>query len=203
MSERTRLLGAGDMPAPFARLHADAYSLLTNWQAPTSELEQTRQRMLTVLDADLTAMWREHSRVHFTASLVVLSPDADTVALTLHGKAKRWFQFGGHFEATDADVAAAALREGTEESGLGDLVLIPRLIQVDAHELTSAFGHCAEHLDLRFAARATSTQLTRSDESDEVAWWPLDALPEDTEDSLRQAISLAQDAIVRFGECGS
>lgn len=202
MSEQPIAKGAGEMPVPFAALHADARRTLAAWRAPTSGLEETRQRMIAVLEADPTAMWRSHSHVHFTASLVVLSPDLDAVALTLHGKAKRWFQFGGHFESSDASLALAALREGTEESGLGDLVLLPQLIQVDAHELSSAFGHCREHLDLRFAARATSTQLTRSDESDEVAWWPLDALPDDTEASLREAISLAQVALATAGACG-
>ena len=183
------------MPAPFALLHAEATALLTSWTAPTPDLARTQERMLDVLAADPTAMWRGHSRVHFTASLIVLSPDANHVALTLHGKAKRWFQFGGHFEESDASVPAAALREGTEESGLSHLELLPDLIQVDAHELASAFGHCREHLDLRFAARAVSTDLTRSAESDDVAWWPITALPDEPEESLVTGIELARAAL--------
>ena len=187
------------MPESMRRLHRQARQELQAYQPRTPYLLTLRERMLDVLDTDPTAMWRAHSRVHFTASLVVLSPALDAVALTLHRKAKRWFQFGGHFEDGDASIAQAALREGTEESGLSDLVIAPHLIQVDAHELPSAFGHCTEHLDLRYAARAQSQALIRSDESDQVAWWPLNALPADTEPSLREAIALARDALAGNG----
>lgn len=182
------------MPAAFALLHADARASLASWTAPTSGLERTRERMLRVLDDDATAMWREHSPVHFTASLLVLSPALDEVALTLHGKAKRWFQFGGHLEAGDASVADAARREGLEESGLASIAMLPGLVQVDAHELGSAFGHCREHLDLRYAAVAETHELTRSDESDAVKWWRIDGLPDDVEPGLREAILLACNA---------
>lgn len=180
------------MPASLAALHADAAAELERWHAPTPSLADVAQRMRQVLADDPTAMWRGHSRVHFTASTIVLTPDLTQVALTLHGKAKRWFQFGGHFEAGDASVSEAALREAREESGLEELDLIVELLTIDAHELGSAFGHCAEHLDLRFVAVAPSPeQLVRSDESDDVAWWRIDALPEDAETSLIDAISMA------------
>ncbi len=43
---------------------------------------------------------------------------ARTRLLTLHPRFGRWLQLGGHCEDTDADIAAAALREATEESGI-------------------------------------------------------------------------------------
>lgn len=179
------------MPAAFAALHADARAQLSRWSPPTPRLGATRRRMLDVLAADETAMWRRHSRAHFTASLVVLSPALDEVALTLHAKAKRWFQFGGHFEEHDLGVADAAAREGREESGLADLAVLPGLVQVDTHELPAVFTWCREHLDLRFAAVAPASALRISDESEDVRWWPVSRLPEGTDPSLRQAVALA------------
>lgn len=179
------------MPPAFAALHADATRLIGSWSAPDPHLAQLRERFLQVLHADPTAVWRSGPPVHLTASLVVLSPGLDAVALTLHGKAKRWFQFGGHVEAGDASMADAALREGREESGLDGLRLLPGLLQLDAHTLPSAFGRCREHLDVRFAAVAETAVLTCSNESDEVRWWPLDALPPDLEPALRDAVDLA------------
>ena len=67
------------------------------------------------------------------------------------------------------------------------------LVQVDAHALPPAFDWCREHLDLRYAAIARSGDLVMSDESDDVRWWPVDALPEGTEESLVEAIHLARE----------
>lgn len=153
--------------------------------------------MLRVLDNDPMCMWRHGARVHFTGSLVVLSPELDSVALTLHRKAKRWFQFGGHFEEIDTNVLAAAAREGYEESGLVDLDVVEGLIQVDAHDLPPVFGWCTEHLDLRHAAVARSRELITSHESDDVRWWAVDALPPDTDPSLAEAIRLAREHVAR------
>lgn len=203
-------LPASSMPPAFARLHDDALAQLRGWTAPDAATSRAQERMLTALADDPTAMWRFHNRGHFTASLVVLDPSATHVALTLHAKAKRWFQFGGHLEADDASVAQAALREGLEESGLSGLRLLPGLTQVDIHALPAAFQWCSEHLDLRFTAIADRVgsadadttggdgdtgrlaQLGVSDESDDVRWFALDALPDETEASLRQAIELSR-----------
>ncbi len=63
--------------------------------------------------------------------------------------------------------------------GLADLVLHPQLVHLDRHRLLAAgFGRCAEHLDLRYAAVADDAQAYAvSEESLDVAWWPVDALP--------------------------
>ena len=179
------------MPEGFVLLRDDARAALTAWQAPTDALEATRARMLDVLEAEPQCMWRHGVRTHFTASLVVLDASLEHVALTLHGKAKRWFQFGGHLECGDAPLEAAALREGLEESGLADLRLLPGLLAVDIHALDGAFGWCTEHLDVRYVAVAGGESLTVSDESDDVRWFDVDALPEDAEPALREAIALA------------
>lgn len=205
-------LPASSMPEAFSRLHDDAVAQLQTWTAPDAASARAADRVLSALADDPTAAWRFHSRAHLTASLVVLDPSATYVALTLHAKAKRWFQFGGHLEADDVNVAQAALREGVEESGLRGLRLLPGLTQVDVHELPSAFRWCSEHLDLRFTAVADRVEpsgvegaldgdgalahLDVSDESDDVRWFALDHLPDDTEASLRQAIELSRTKVL-------
>jgi hypothetical protein len=76
-------------------------------------------------------------------------------------------------------VHAAATREAREESGIADLVLHPELLHLDRHALlASGFGRCAEHLDLRYAGIAADEgSYAVSEESLDVAWWPVDALP--------------------------
>lgn len=120
---------------------------------------------------------------HLTASCLVVDAARDHVLLTLHGKAQQWFQFGGHCEDEDATLAGAALREATEESGVTGLVLlgddhaVPA--QLDAHDV----GFChpegtVAHLDVRYVAVAPEGAAhATSEESLDVRWWPVEALP--------------------------
>ena len=111
----------------------------------------------------------------------MLSATGDEVLLNLHGKARRWFAFGGHVEPGDATLAGAALREAHEESGVAGLDLHPEPVHLDEHVV----GFCdprgdVHHLDVRFAARAPAgVRPEVSDESLDVRWWPVDALPDE------------------------
>ena len=72
-----------------------------------------------------------------------------------------------------------ALREAREESGVAGLRLLPDPVDLDRHALGGAFGRCREHLDVAYAAVAPAGAVPRtSDESDDVAWWPVAALPD-------------------------
>lgn len=183
---------AGVVPAAFADTRADIVRVLRSWSAPTPRLDGVRHDMLEQAAAHPGCAWREGGPAHFTASIVILDAALTRVALTLHGKAKRWFQFGGHLEETDTSIRGAAIREGREESGLGAFRTLDDLVHVDIHNLPGSFGRCRTHLDLRFAAVCgPDAKLATSAESDDVRWWPLDALPADTESTMREAIDLA------------
>lgn len=127
-----------------------------------------------------SALHREGPAAHLTASALVLTASADRALLLLHRKAGAWLQPGGHLEADDRSLAAAALREASEETGLGP-VLRPAgdLVDLHHHGLGAAFGRCREHLDVAFVLVAPDgAEPEVSDESEHVAWFPLDALPE-------------------------
>lgn len=135
------------------------------------------------------ALWRDGPPEHFTASAVVFSADGSQVLLVLHKKARLWLQPGGHFEDGDRSVAGAALREATEESGIDGLTPVPGALFLHRHDLAAAFGRCTAHWDLRVAAVAPQdARVTVSDESDDVRWWPVDALPEPTDPDLADCI---------------
>jgi len=173
-------------------LHADALAVLTGWTPPSAPQAALRDRYLEHLRAHPDGMTKPCFPAHVTASCLVLSPDRSHVLLTLHAKARHWFQFGGHCEQADPTLAAAALREAGEESGLHALTLLPGPVHLDAHRVN--FCHPdgpVDHLDVRYAAVAPYDEPVVSDESLDVRWWPVDALPTD-EPSMLELVALAR-----------
>ena len=184
------------LPTAYRLLHENATRQLSAWRAPDPVQEQLRTGYLAHLDAHPDAMWKRGPSSHFTASCLVLDPSGSRALLTLHKKARAWFQFGGHFEPDDADAHAAAQREAREESGITTLVAHPEMIQLDRHQLVGSFGQCREHLDLRFVAIADDDATHAiSEESLDVRWWPTDALPRETRHELEPLVAIARSAL--------
>ena len=180
------------LPAAYRLLHESATRQLSSWKAPDRAQERIRTGYLAYLAAHPDAMWKRGPSAHFTASCLVLDKSGTRALLTLHKKAGVWFQFGGHFEPGDTDAHAGAQREAREESGIPALIARPELIQLDRHHLVGSFGHCLEHLDMRFLAVAdANATLVVSGESLDVRWWPTVALPEETRDELEPLIEAA------------
>ena len=131
-------------------LHADALSVLEAWPAPDQAQESLRATYVDHLRRRADGLERACFPDHVTAGALVLSHDGRQVLLNLHRKARRWFAFGGHLEPGDSTLAGAALREGTEESGLPDLTVDPVPVHLSLHEV----GFCdprgtVRHFDVR------------------------------------------------------
>lgn len=164
-------------------LYAAAVDLLASWRPPTHEQESLRQAYLSFLAARTDACARSCAPGHLTASAVVLDHDGSNVLLTLHPRVGRWLQLGGHCEPDDESLNAAAAREAAEESGIAGLRFAPEPVHLDVHPITCSLGVPTRHLDVRFVAWApVGAQPVCSDESDDLRWWPVDALPEGSED---------------------
>ncbi|UDY24608.1 NUDIX hydrolase [Nocardioides sp. Kera G14] len=178
-----------------ATLRSSALGTLASWSAPTVDQEALRVRYVDYLAGHPSGVFREDRPHHLTASTLVLSADGGSVLLTLHAKAQRWFQFGGHLEPADETLVAAATREATEESGLAGLVLDPVPVQLSDHEVPfcgeSADGSPVHHLDVRFLAVAPAGAVHAvSEESLDVRWFPIDALPTEDPD-MHELVGLA------------
>jgi 8-oxo-dGTP pyrophosphatase MutT (NUDIX family) len=101
-------------------------------------------------------------------------------------------QLGGHCEPNDDDIVAAALREATEESGIDGLRMGSGLAAVHVHALTCSLGVPTRHLDLQFVAHGPAgARIEVSDESDDLRWWPADALPDGTDYALEYLVARA------------
>jgi 8-oxo-dGTP pyrophosphatase MutT (NUDIX family) len=171
-------------------------AVLSAWRAPNPAQEALREAVLGFVLARPDGCRRDCVPGHITASVVVLDNARSSVLLTLHPRLHRWVQLGGHCEDADADIVAAALREGQEESGIADLAVDTGLLAVHVHPITCSLGVPTRHLDMQFLAYAPAdASIVRSDESVDLRFWPLDALPESSDYALTQAVSLAHDRV--------
>jgi len=117
---------------------------------------------------------RELAAGHLTGSAWLVDRVGTRVLLTHHRKLDRWLQPGGHADG-DPDLAAVALREATEESGLQGLAVEPAIFDLDRHWIPARGVESAHwHYDLRFVVRATGSEdFVVSGESHALAWRPV------------------------------
>lgn len=173
------------------RLTAACRRTLRAWSAPSREQERLSLLYLDHLDSHPNGWSRSCLGAHLTASSLICVGDSGEVLLALHAKLGRWLQTGGHLEASDAGLEAAALREAREESGLADLALDPEPLLLSRHEVPCGPVVPCFHLDVQYLIRTPSaTAPTFGAESIDVAWFAFDALPK-TDDSVRQLVSAA------------
>ncbi|MFJ6534433.1 NUDIX hydrolase [Microbacterium sp. NPDC091662] len=161
------------------RLEADAHRLVSTF-VPRAERDRAAQAdFASFFGADGGPVHREAGPDHLTASCVVFDASLEHTLLVFHRKGQFWVQPGGHVEDGDDSVMSGALRELREETGVAiDPTDAPLAYDLDHHGLSSRFGSCASHLDVGIAVVVDrDAALTVSEESEDVRWWPVDALP--------------------------
>ena len=153
------------------------------------EHEQVTQAFLALLDeGGVDPFTRERLAGHFTGSAWLVSADGKRALLTHHRKLQRWLQLGGHADG-DHDLAAVALREAEEESGLPGLTLASAdIFDLDRHwipERKDIPGHW--HYDVRYVVVAGGNEaFVVSEESLELAWRPVGEIANDQDESMRR-----------------
>lgn len=169
--------------------------LLARYRAAHPDEAACADRVRALVESHADCFSRSCEPGHVTASAWVLSPDGKRFLLTHHRKLNRWLQLGGHADG-DGDVAAVALREAREESGLQDLRFAyaadaPVPIDLDVHPIPARAGEPAhDHHDVRFVLVAAPGQtIFASDESTALEWFEMDALEEIADD----------DSVLRLG----
>ncbi|GAB4043992.1 NUDIX hydrolase [Spirosoma jeollabukense] len=147
-------------------------------QHTTTDLNEQAMTQATIefVETNSDAFERSLLAGHITGSAWIVSPDRQQVLLIHHRKLDRWLQPGGHADG-DPDVAAVALREAREETGLTSLQLVsPAIFDVDIHTIP-ARGDVPEHLhyDIRFLLEADPDEpFGNSDEIKNIRWFSLE-----------------------------
>ncbi|HTY18483.1 MAG TPA: NUDIX hydrolase [Myxococcota bacterium] len=157
--------------------------LLDGYGARHPEDAATVARVRALVEAHPECFERRCAPGHVTGSAFVISPDGRRSLLVHHRKLGAWLQPGGHADG-DPDVAAVALREAHEETGLERLAFAgapgARLpLDLDVHRIPARAGEPEhEHHDVRFLLIADPGEVPRaSAESNAVRWFDLESLP--------------------------
>ncbi|WP_188042458.1 NUDIX hydrolase [Microbacterium sp. ANT_H45B] len=182
-------------------LGADARRLVDGAAVSSERERAAREDFATFFADDDGPVSRDDGPRHATASAFAFDPTLARTLLVFHGKGRFWVQPGGHLERGDASITHAALRELREETGadpapLGDRFGDRFVYDLDHHALSSAFGRCASHLDIGVAVVVPDgAPLRLSDESEDVRWWALDALPADVPHGFEQRVLRLRDRL--------
>ncbi len=115
---------------------------------------------------------------HMTASAWIIDEYGTLALLLHHKKLDKWLQPGGHADGEE-NIISVARKEAIEETGLTTLKLFNESIfDIDIHLIPGRKETSSHyHYDIRLLFIAdNSEKLTASEESNDIAWIPIDQI---------------------------
>ncbi len=146
---------------------------------PMCEQEaRDREFFLRFIAGNSNCLIRENDTAHFTASSWIVNPERSKVLLIYHNIYGSWSWTGGHADG-ESDLAAVALREAKEETGIENARLVSpspislEILTVDGHMKRGEFVHSHLHLNLTYLIEADESEFIRikADENSGVGWF--------------------------------
>jgi len=168
VNKPTKLLKAGHPDL------AKSVSIDDTWAAidpvDNPDCASQRQRMRQLIDTRPRPLDRTERPGHFTGSALVVHADLERTLVLFHTKLQIWVQPGGHADG-DANLAAVALKEATEETGIDDLAVWPIAVDLDVHEVRPPKEDRHLHYDVRFVVIAPpNAEVNANHESQAQRW---------------------------------
>ncbi len=159
---------------------AEFIDRLTRYAQTCSEHRPLAEDYIGFAASGEAVFYRRHLAGHFTGSAFVVSADGGRALLLHHAKLGRWLQPGGHADG-EVDLAAVALREAEEETGLSALVVEPAIFDLDRHPIPARGAEPEHwHWDVRYVVRCTGDEAPRiNSESRAFAWRRIEDLAVD------------------------
>lgn len=143
--------------------------------------QEDRKTMLACMERYADILLRENPVCHFTASAWVTNRTREKVLMVYHNIYQSWSWSGGHADG-EADLAAVALCEAEEETGVTGLRLLSRepisleVLTVERHEKRGKYVGPHLHLNLTYLMEADEKIPLRikEDENSAVGWFSID-----------------------------
>ena len=182
---------------------------------PVNEQEQADKLViLRALENDPNCFDRS-AQAHMACSIWTVDPTLTQTLLVYHNIYDSWSWIGGHADG-ERDLAAVALRELSEETGMANAQLVDcgsggvysiEVLTVDGHVKHGEYVSSHLHLNVTYLAVADPREAVRvkPDENSGVRWAPIeDAVRLSTEPWIRdriyrKLIDKLQDPAVRAG----
>lgn len=151
---------------------AAATEVVRSYQPVEAAQIEARRHTLRFIDEHPDALHRSCLEGHLTGSAWVVDHSGQHGMILLHAKIGKWLQPGGHADG-DGCLAAVALKEASEETGIEGLEVWAEPIDIDVHLFVNRKKTEPDHLhfDVRFLVRAPEGAVEqRNHESEALRW---------------------------------